>query len=126
MINIHPETRARRNLAVFKLTAWTTRPELIPETKLLVVPEPVDMDTMRDTLKYPIQIRVQRLLMRLPPDSPPASLPLTPPDTQSSDDDSPATEGSRQRAASPGGTQGHDTPPRTVARAENTQRRDLP
>lgn len=33
-------TSTRRDLSVYKLTAWTTRPELIPETRILHVPEP--------------------------------------------------------------------------------------
>lgn len=46
MISIHPETRARRDLAVFMLMTWTTHPELIQEAKILAVPEPLDSENM--------------------------------------------------------------------------------
>lgn len=74
LASIHSETTARRDLSVFKRTTWTTRPERIPDTKIIAVPEPTDDDSlplpMRRMLKYSVQIRVRRLLLRLPPDSP--------------------------------------------------------
>jgi hypothetical protein len=35
-----PETRARSELALFKLTAWTSQVEAIPVARMLAVPEP--------------------------------------------------------------------------------------
>lgn len=63
--SLHPDTAERRDLSVFRLTAWTTRPELIPETRPLMVPEPMDNEApfqpMRRTLRYLIWITVRRL-----------------------------------------------------------------
>lgn len=99
---IHPETTARRDLSVFRLTTWTMRPERIPETKILAVPELGDdemaMQPMRHTLKYTVHLR--RLLLRLPPESPPPSPPPTPPTTESSDDDDESPERAPRRAQS--------------------------
>lgn len=87
--SIHPDTAARRDLSVFKLNAWTTHPELIPETKIIAVLEPFDIESpfqpMSRTSKYTVQIRIRRLLLRLPPVSPPP----TPLSSLSSDEDSP-------------------------------------
>lgn len=90
MIRVHLETAARHDLSIFKLTAWTTRPERIPKTRILAVPEPADDELlipMRRTLKYTMHIYVHRLILRLPPDSSPPSPPPTPPSIQTSSDD---------------------------------------
>lgn len=42
VIRVHPKMVARLDLAVFKLTAWTTRPERIPEIRIIAIPEPED------------------------------------------------------------------------------------
>lgn len=84
---------ARSDLSVFKVSAWTTRPKRISESKILVVPKPLDDESllllMWCTLKYTVYIRVRRFLLRLPPDSTPPSPPPTPPTTESNEDDSP-------------------------------------
>lgn len=93
VVNVHPEMLARRNLAVYKLSAWTTWPERIPDSMVLAVPEPEIFaeaaEHMRRTLKYTVLIRVRRLLLRMPPDSLPQSPPPTPPTTETSEDESP-------------------------------------
>lgn len=88
--SVRLETLSRADLSAFRLTAWTTRPERIPDELPLVVPERLDdaLGTYRPTLKYMVQIKVRWLLMRMPPDSPPPSLPPSPPSEPSSDDDS--------------------------------------
>lgn len=89
---INQETSSRHDVSVFKLKAWTTRPEFIPESRTLVVPESGDEEAsfqpMRRALKYMVSVRVRRLLMRLPPDPPPPSPSPTLPSPQSSDEDS--------------------------------------
>lgn len=132
MIRVHPQMVARLDLAVFKLTAWTTRPKRIPESRTIAIPEPEDHMLplpMCRTLRYTVHIHVRRLIMRVPPDSPPPSPPPTPSSTQSSSDDdspnvaprrsrshvhrhaarqSPAVEGSTRTVASPAvGTMQH-------------------
>lgn len=87
--SMDPDTAERRDLSVFRVTAWTTRPEFIPECRPLLVPEPTFADMppepMRRTLRYMVRIRVRRLLVQFPPDSPsPSPLPTPPP----TDDDS--------------------------------------
>ncbi|TVU26199.1 hypothetical protein EJB05_28736, partial [Eragrostis curvula] len=81
--------------------AWTVRPEFIPSTRTLTVPEPNHFDgpfePMRRTLKYKVHIQVRRLLVRFPPDSPPPSPPPPPPTDHSSEDDSPAAHPKRRR-----------------------------
>lgn len=98
---VHPDTLARRDLSTFSLTAWTTRPERILESRTLCVLEPFDTEQLlqpfRRTLKYPVQIRVCRLLMRLPPDSPLPSPPPTSLDSESSDGESPKRDPKRSR-----------------------------
>lgn len=94
VIRVHLETLAQQDLVVFRLTTWTTRPERIPKSKILAIPEPVD-DVLpipvRRTLKYTVNIQVRRLLLRVPPDSPPPSPPATPPSTDSSEDEEEGT-----------------------------------
>lgn len=77
------DTADRRDFSVFRVTAWTTRPELILKDATLVVPEPSDAEDVfrscRRTLEYPIKIIVRRLLVCLLPDSPPPAPRETPP-----------------------------------------------
>lgn len=84
---VHPDTLNWRDLSTFSLTAWTTRPKRIPESRTLCVPEPFEaellLQPMRHTLRYPVQIRVRRLIVQLPSDSPPPSPPPTATSTQS-------------------------------------------
>lgn len=117
--SIDPHMAARHDLAVFRLTARTTRPELIPDTRILAVPEPAHDETqfhpVRNTLKYVVKIRVRRLLVRMQPDSPPASPPPTPPTSDSSrtDDESPPRSPKRRRD-----THGRSRRPRRETRVE--------
>lgn len=91
--SIDPLTEGRHELRVFKVIARTTRPEFIPESRILAVPEPAHVEAPfhleRRYLKYVIRIHVRRLLVRLPPDSPPCSPPPTPPSDSSSEEGSP-------------------------------------
>lgn len=68
------------------------RPEHIPDSMVLAVPEPDIFDAaeepMRRMLKYTVQIRVRWLLLQMPPDLPLPSPPPTPPTTESSEDES--------------------------------------
>ncbi|KAK1667747.1 hypothetical protein QYE76_055906 [Lolium multiflorum] len=45
---VAPETKARSNLALFKLSAWTSDLEAIPVARLLAVPEPVPGGSARE------------------------------------------------------------------------------
>lgn len=98
LVSLDPDTASQMDLSTFKITAWTTRPELIPDSRILVVLEPMDEESpfypLRRTLNYNVQIRVCRLFMRLPSDSPPPSPPPTPPPT---DDDTPEHKCKRSR-----------------------------
>lgn len=121
--HVHPDTLARRNLSTFTLTAWTTRPERIPESRTLCVPEPFDAESllqpMRRTLRYPVHIHVRRLLVRFPPESPPPSPPPTPPSSESSEEESPERDPKRSRK--PRRSRRHrkmDTPPTPAAEGE--------
>lgn len=98
-----PDTLQRSNLERFRVTARTTRPELIPPFRILAIPEPTDDEgpfrPVRNTLRYVVKITVRRLLVRLPPDSPPYSPPPTLSPDSSSEDDSPPQKPKRQRPA---------------------------
>lgn len=123
--SVDPDTRDRRNIEFFRVTARTTRPELIPPFRILAIPEPTDGEgpfrPVKNTLNYVIQITVRRLLIRLPPDSPPCSPPPTPPSDTSSDnddEDSPPTNPKRRRPTSRRQRQPReDTPPTTATGA---------
>lgn len=99
--SVDQDTLDRRDLSVFRLTARTTRPELIPGRRTLVVPEPAGADApfqlTRRTLKYAVKITVRRLLVRLPPDSPPDSPPPDSPSETSTDEESPPANPKRRR-----------------------------
>jgi hypothetical protein len=43
---VAPETRARSDLALFKLSAWTSQVEAIPVARMLAVPKPVTGEEM--------------------------------------------------------------------------------
>lgn len=122
---VEPDSALGRDLSVFRLTARTTRAELIPESCTLVILEPANAEIpfqlVRNTLKYKINIRVRRLLVRLPPDSPPDSPPPTPPSDSSSDEDTP-TENPKRRHGGGRRRRAHrsrllDTPPPPVVGA---------
>ncbi|KAK1632757.1 hypothetical protein QYE76_007072 [Lolium multiflorum] len=64
-----PDTRARRDLALFRLSAWTEDTEAIPPARLLVIPEPEEVDVASaelarlhreevSTLRYKVLIHV--------------------------------------------------------------------
>lgn len=99
--SVHPDTLERRDLSVFRIVARTTRPECIPDSRTLVVPEPAGDEApsllMQRTLKYNVRLCVRRLLLRLPQDSPPCSPPRAPPSEPDSEFDSPVENPKRRR-----------------------------
>lgn len=102
--SVDPETVAHRDFSTFRVVARTTRPEFIPESRTLAIPEPAHAEAafepVRLTLRYTVKIHVQRLLVRLPPDSLPASSTPTPPSgLPSDDDDSPDQNPKRRQVA---------------------------
>jgi hypothetical protein len=61
--NLHPDTVNRRDYSVFRCTAWSSRPDLIPADMDLAIvvepPVPVEEDPpVKRALEYPIQIMV--------------------------------------------------------------------
>lgn len=104
---LHPDTLARRDYSVFRLSAWCVNPELLPAVMdLSIVEAPVleeESPPVKRTLDYPVSI-----VSRQPvPPPPPTVDPPPPPPSAGDGGDSNGRRRRRQESQSPGSNPGN-------------------